>query len=166
MVEETSQEIHNIEVSSFYITILYKKCFQEEAKIDLMEEVSEKVEVVEPVVKPEQAARPTTPSLDEIASFDKSSLKATETAEKSTLPTVVDIAQEKLPREIDEFDKAGLRQVETEEKGILPTPPQIAQEKTLEEITSFDKSNLQPVPETEPTHEVYGSIIIRHLQFN
>ena len=113
----------------------------------------ENVETVEETVE-EQVARPTTPSLDEIASFDKSSLKATETAEKGALPTVGDIAQEKLPQEIDAFDKAGLRQVETEEKGILPTLPQIAQEKTLEEITSFDKSNLKPAPITKQMHKV------------
>lgn len=69
----------------------------------------------------------------ELASFNASSLKHTETQEKVTLPSKEDIESEKEHKQmiqgIESFDPSKLKHAETSVKNPLPTKEVIDQEK-------------------------------------
>ena len=106
-------------------------------------ELEDLISKVSDVKLVEQEARAPTPSLDEIAEFNRESLKSAETQEKNVLPSARDLAAEKLPELISGFAMENLKEVDTEEKIVLPTACEIAKEKTVIDITTFDQSKLK-----------------------
>uniref|UniRef100_A0A8C7J4Z3 Thymosin beta n=1 Tax=Oncorhynchus kisutch TaxID=8019 RepID=A0A8C7J4Z3_ONCKI len=76
------------------------------------------------------------PDVSEIAQFDMTKLKKTETEEKNTLPTKEEpkstMADKPDVSEIAQFDMTKLKKTETEEKNTLPTKEVIDQEKQVE----------------------------------
>nr|XP_015926434.1 thymosin beta isoform X6 [Parasteatoda tepidariorum] len=91
------------------------------------------------------------PLKDELAQFDSSKMKHTETQEKCSLPSKDDVQQEKAHNSIltgvEGFERSRLNSVETQEKVILPNAEVIEQEKGHQKlvhgIENFDTSNLK-----------------------
>jgi len=68
-------------------------------------------------------------TIQNIESFDKSSLKHSETEVKNPFPDKQAINQEKTIQNIEGFDKKSLKPTETEVKNPLPDKTTIAEEK-------------------------------------
>ncbi|KAH9373485.1 hypothetical protein HPB48_009530 [Haemaphysalis longicornis] len=69
----------------------------------------------------------------ELASFNASSLKHTETQEKVTLPSKEDVQQEKIHNSllegVEQFEKTSMKHAHTQEKVCLPKKEDIESEK-------------------------------------
>ncbi|XP_075736693.1 thymosin beta cib isoform X2 [Rhipicephalus microplus] len=102
----------------------------------------------------------------ELASFNASSLKHTETQEKVLLPSKEDVQQEKIHNSllegVEQFEKTSMKHAHTQEKVCLPKKEDIESEKEhkqmIEGIETFDPSKLKhaetSVKNPLPTKEV------------
>ena len=86
--------------------------------------------------------------LNEISSFETSTLKATETQEKILLPTGDEITRERVHRElltdIESYDTSNLAATEIDEKIVLPDSETIQQEKLERSNSSSSSDSSQP----------------------